>query len=287
MGAIYKKELKSYFTSMIGCVFLAIMLIIISIYFFVVNMLNMYAEMSTTLNAITFVIVLIMPIITMRTLAEENKQKTDQLLFTAPVSIVKIILGKYLALITLYGIGMAVICTYPIIMNMYGDAQIAQSYSSILGFFLMGAAYLAIGLFISSLTESQVIAGVISFIVMIFTYLMTNIAGLLPTGHVSQVVCLAVIVVVISCIAYIMMHNLVVTAAICIVGEAFVAIMYFVRPSFYDGLMVNILSWFSVVDRYRSFSLGIMDVSAMVYYLSVIFVFIFFTVMRIKKKRWS
>lgn len=287
MGAIYKKELKSYFTSMIGCVFLAIMLIIISIYFFVINMLNMYAEMSTTLNAITFVIVLIMPIITMRTLAEENKQKTDQLLFTAPVSVVKIILGKYLALITLYGIGMAVICTYPIIMNMYGDAQIAQSYSSILGFFLMGAAYLAIGLFISSLTESQVIAGVISFIVMIFTYLMTNIAGLLPTGHVSQVVCLAVIVVVISCIAYIMMHNLVVTAAICIVGEAFVAIMYFVRPSFYDGLMVNILSWFSVVDRYRSFSLGIMDVSAMVYYLSVIFVFIFFTVMRIKKKRWS
>ncbi len=287
MGAIYKKELKSYFTSMIGCVFLAIMLIIISIYFFVVNMLNMYAEMSTTLNAITFVIVLIMPIITMRTLAEENKQKTDQLLFTAPVSIVKIILGKYLALITLYGIGMAVICTYPIIMNMYGDAQIAQSYSSILGFFLMGAAYLAIGLFISSLTESQVIAGVISFIVMIFTYLMTNIAGLLPTGHLSQVVCLAVIVVIISCIAYIMMHNLVVTAAICIVGEAFVAIMYFVRPSFYDGLMVNILSWFSVVDRYRSFSLGIMDVSAMVYYLSVIFVFIFFTVMRIKKKRWS
>ena len=230
MGAIYKKELKSYFTSMIGCVFLAIMLIIISIYFFVVNMLNMYAEMSTTLNAITFVIVLIMPIITMRTLAEENKQKTDQLLFTAPVSIVKIILGKYLALITLYGIGMAVICTYPIIMNMYGDAQIAQSYSSILGFFLMGAAYLAIGLFISSLTESQVIAGVISFIVMIFTYLMTNIAGLLPTGHLSQVVCLAVIVVIISCIAYIMMHNLVVTAAICIVGEAFVAIMYFVRP---------------------------------------------------------
>ncbi len=287
MGAVYKKELKSYFTSMIGCVFLAIMLIIISIYFFVVNMLNMYAELSTTLSAITFVIVLIMPIITMRTLAEENRQKTDQLLFTAPVSVVKIIVGKYLALITLYGIGMAVICTYPLIMNMYGDAQIAQSYSSILGFFLMGAAYLAIGLFISSLTESQVIAGVISFIVMIFTYLMTNIASLLPTGHVSQVVCLAVIFVIIAVIAYMMMHNVIVTAAIFVCGEAFVAIMYFVRPSFYDGLIVNILSWFSVVDRYRSFSLGIMDVSAMVYYLSIIFIFIFFTVMRIKKKRWS
>ena len=271
MGAIYKKELKSYFTSMIGCVFLAIMLIIISIYFFVVNMLNMYAEMSTTLSAITFVIVLIMPIITMRTL----------------VSVTKIVLGKYLALLTLYAIGMAVICTYPIIMNMYGDAQIAQSYSSILGFFLMGAAYLAIGLFISSLTESQVIAGVISFIVMIFTYLMTNIAGLLPTGHVSQVMCICIIVAIIAFIAYLMMHNLVVSSVIFVIGEAFFIIMYFVRTSFYDGLILNILGWFSVVDRYRTFSLGIMDVSALVYYLSIVFVFIFFTVMRIKKKRWS
>ena len=287
MGAIYKKELKSYFTSMIGCVFLAIMLIIISIYFFVVNMLNMYAEMSTTLSAITFVIVLIMPIITMRTLAEENKQKTDQLLFTSPVSVTKIVLGKYLALLTLYAIGMAVICTYPIIMNMYGDAQIAQSYSSILGFFLMGAAYLAIGLFISSLTESQVIAGVISFIVMIFTYLMTSSAGLLPTGHVSQVMCICIIVAIIAFIAYLMMHNLVVSSVIFVIGEAFFIIMYFVRTSFYDGLILNILGWFSVVDRYRTFSLGIMDVSALVYYLSIVFVFIFFTVMRIKKKRWS
>lgn len=138
MGAIYKKELKSYFTSMIGCVFLAIMLVIIGLYFFIVNMLNMYAEMSTTLGAITFVIVLIMPIITMRTLAEENRQKTDQLLFTSPVSVTKIILGKYFALLTVYAIGILIVCTYPLIMNMYGDAQLAQSYSSILGFFLMG-----------------------------------------------------------------------------------------------------------------------------------------------------
>ena len=142
MGAIYKKELKSYFTSMIGCVFLAIMLIIVSLYFFIVNMLNMYAEMSTTLSAITFVIVLIMPIITMKTIADENRQKTDQLLFTSPISIPKIIAGKYFALLTLYGIGIMVICTYPLIMNMYGDAQLIQSYSSIAGFFLMGAAYL-------------------------------------------------------------------------------------------------------------------------------------------------
>ena len=287
MGAIYKKELKTYFTSMIGCVFLAIMLVIISIYFFVVNMLNRIADFSMALNAITFVIVLIIPIITMRTIAEENRQKTDQLLFTAPISVVKIVLGKYLALLTVYGMGMVVICAYPLIMNLYGEAQLAQSYSSILGFFLMGAAYLAIGLFISSLTESQVIAAVVSFIVMIFTYLMTSLASLLPSDHLSVVIIMAVVVAIVSVIAHLMMHNPIVTGVIFVIGEAALVILYFTIPSIYDGLIVNILSWFSVVDRFSIFSLGIMDISALVYYLSVIFVFVFFTVMKIKKKRWS
>lgn len=287
MGAVYKKELKSYFTSMIGCVFLAIMLIIISIYFFIVNMNSQYADFSTTLEAILFVIILIIPIVTMRTLAEENRQKTDQLLFTSPVSITKIILGKYFALITLYGIGIAVISTYPIIMSRYGEAQIIQSYSSIIGFFLIGAAYMAIGMFISSLTESQVIAAVISFIVMIFTYLMTNLVSMLPTDHISVWVAMGVIVLIIAAIAHLMMHKIIVTSGVFVVGEAALAVLYFVHPSFYDGLLVNIAEWFSVVKRYNSFSLGIMNISSLVYYVSIIFLFIFLTVMRIKKKRWS
>lgn len=287
MGAIYKKELKAYFTSMVGCVFLAILLVIIGIYFFVVNMLNMIADFSIALNAITFLVILIIPIITMRILAEENRQKTDQLLLTSPISISKIVIGKYLALLTLYGIDMIIICAYPFIMSMYGQAELAQSYSSILGFFLMGAAYISIGLFISSLTESQVIAAVISFIVMIFTYLMTSITNLLPTDHISVWIIMGVVVIIIATIAHLMMHKVVVTAGIVVVGEAAFAAIYFLHPSFYDGLIGNIAGWFSVVDRYSDFSLGIMNVSSLVYYISVVFVFLFLTIMRIKKKRWS
>lgn len=287
MGAIYKKELKTYFTSMIGCAFLAILLIIISIYFFVVNLLNMIADFSTALNAITFVVVLLIPIITMRIIAEENRQKTDQLLLTAPVSVTKIVLGKYLALVTLYGMAMLILCIYPLIMKMYGPAQLAQSYSSIFGFFLMGASYIAIGLFISSLTESQVIAAVVSFIVMIFTYLMSSLAQLLPSDHLSVCVIMGMIVAIIAVIAHMMLRKVYLTAGIFVAGEAAAIIIYFVKPSLYDGLIVNILSWFSVVARFGSFSLGIMDISALVYYLSVIFLFVFFTVLKIKKKRWS
>ena len=287
MGAIYKKELKAYFSSMIGCVFLAIILFITGIYFFVVNLLNMVADFSSVLSSISFLVILIIPIITMRIIAEENRQKTDQLLLTAPISITKVVLGKYLALLTLFGIDIAVMCVYPLIMSLYGDAEVVRSYSSIAGFFLMGAAYISIGLFISSLTESQVIAAVISFIVMILTYIMTSVTSILPNDNLSVCIIMGVIVLLIGVIAHFMMHNFVATAVIVAAGEAACALVYFLKPSLYDGLIGSIAGWFSVVDRFKSFYYGIMDISAMVYYISVIFVFLFLTVMRIKKKRWS
>ncbi|MBE5937324.1 MAG: ABC transporter [Lachnospiraceae bacterium] len=287
MFALYKKELKAYFTSMIGPVFLAILLVIIGIYFFVVNMLNMIADFSVALNAITFLVILIIPIITMRILAEENKQKTDQLLLTSPVSVGKIVAGKYLALLTLYAIDMVIICAYPMIMAKFGDAEIARSYSAILGFFLMGAAYIAIGMFISSLTESQVIAAVVSFIVMIFTYIMTSITNLLPTDHLSVWIVMGVVTIFVAIIAHGMMHNKIATGIIFVFGEAAFATIYFVKPELYDGLIGNIAGWFSVVDRYKDFSIGIMNITSLVYYISIVFVFLFLTIMRIKKKRWS
>lgn len=287
MGAIYIKELKAYFSSMIGCVFLAIVLFITGIYFFVANMLNMIADFSTVLSAILFLVILIIPIITMRIIAEENRQKTDQLLLTSPISITKIVVGKYLALLTLFGIDVAIMCAYPAIMSLYGEAELLRSYGSIFGFFLMGASYIAIGVFISSLTESQVIAAVVSFIVMILTYIMTNIASILPNDHLSVCITLCIFAVLFAVIAYFMMHNIVVSAVIVIGGVVASVIVYFNKPELFDGLIGNIASWFSVVDRFSDFYRGIMNISALVYYISVVFVFLFLTVMRIKKKRWS
>lgn len=287
MFAIYKKELRSYFTSMIGCVFIAILLFIISLYFFVVNLLNGLADFSIALNAITFVIVLLMPILTMRIIAEENKQKTDQLLLTSPVSITKIVLGKYLALLTVYGLAMLVLCIYPLIMKLYGPAQLPQSYSSIFGFFLMGGSYIAIGVFISSLTESQVIAAVVSYIAMILTYLMTSLTNLIPTDNVSTAITMGVAAILIAILSYVMMKSIIISVCVGILGAGAAALVYWLAPSMYDGLLPNVLSWFSVVARFGSFSLGIMDVTSLVYYLSVTFVFLFLTVMKIRKKSWS
>ena len=118
MLAIYKKELRSYFTSMIGWVFIAFMLVLVGLYFMVYNLLNGYTNFSYVFQGVQmFFVFLLVPVLTMRIVAEENRQKTDQLLYTAPVSISKIIMGKYLALITLFGLAMLVVCLYPLILS--------------------------------------------------------------------------------------------------------------------------------------------------------------------------
>ena len=170
MFAIYKKELKQYFHSMIGFVFLAFFIAIIGIYTWANNFYGKVGNFETTLSSSTFLFVLLIPILTMRVLAEEKHQKTDQLLYTAPISIGRVIIGKYLALITLFGIGVLFVGLYPLLLRHYGpdSVQLAPAYSALIGFFLLGAAYIAIGTFISSLTESQPIAAGGFFFVVFF-----------------------------------------------------------------------------------------------------------------------
>ena len=296
MFAVYKKELRSYFTSMIGWVFIAFFLVLVGLYFMVYNLMNGYTDFSVVFQGVQmFFILLLVPVLTMRIIAEENRQKTDQLLYTSPISVTKIILGKYFALVTLFGIAMLVVCVYPLIMSgiVKGAAtgmesvDFAIAYGSALGFFLLGAAYIAIGMFISSLTESQVIAAVASGVIMIFTYLMISLAELLPTGHSFVFWFLAVLVVVLAFVLNIWIHNGWLSALIGILAEVGLTITFILNTEAFDNLLGNTLSSISIVDRYNNFTLGIFDVSALIYYLSVCFLFVFITIQRIKKKRWN
>ena len=287
MIAVFKKELKSYFTSMIGFVFLAMFLVIVGLYFMIYNLINQSANFSYVLQGIQFLFILIVPVITMRIIAEENRQKTDQLLYTAPVSVSKVTAGKYLALVTLFGIGILIISLYPLILSGFGVVDFAIAYGSIFGFFLLGSAYIAMGLFISSLTESQVIAAVISFVVMLFTYLMTSLAQLLPSDNLSVLLMFIALTVVACIIIQMMMHNVWVTTLIGILCIAALVILYFIRPEIYDNLMVNVLGTVSIATRYDNFSLGIFDIGALIYYLSISFLFVFLTIQKVRKQRWS
>jgi ABC-2 type transport system permease protein len=287
MLAIYKKELRSYFTSMIGYVFIAIFLVIIGIYFVIQNLLYGVANLEQTLSSITFLVALLIPLLTMRLMAEENKQKTDQLLYTSPVNASSIVLGKFLAVFTIYGVVVLIVGTFPLIMKLYGSVPMASAYSGIMGFALLGAAYLSIGLFISSLTESQVVAAVITFIVFIFTILMDGIAGMLPSSNKAAVTIFAVLLVVVCAIIYLMVRNTTIAVGVGLLGGAALITVYYRKPTLLDGSVINVFGWVSVLNRYNSFAFGTLDVAAVVYYLSVTFLFIFLTTQMINKKRFS
>ena len=181
MWAIYKRELKSYFRSFIGFLFIAATLFFVSLYFFVYNLLSGYPYISYTISGVIFLFMITVPILSMRVMAEERHSKTDQLILTAPVSVGGIVVGKFLALLTIFMIPTAVVCTYPLIMKGYGSVPMGESYLAILAFFLYGMTSIAIGLLISSLTESQVIAAVVSFLVLFLGYMMSSICSLIST----------------------------------------------------------------------------------------------------------
>ncbi len=287
MLAIYKKELRSYFTSMIGYVFISVFLLIVGIFFVVQNLMSQSANIAYTLSGITFVFVLLVPLLTMRIMSEENKQKTDQLLYTSPVTANGIVLGKFFAVLTIFGMVMLITCLFPLIMSLYGTIPMASGYSSIFGFLLLGTAYLSIGIFISSLTESQVVAAVVTYIVFLLTILMDSIASVVPTSNKATVLIFAVAVIAICGLLYVLMHNVIISVLVCILGEGALAAIYFTKPTLFDGSLARVLDWFSVIKRYDTFSLGTFNVAAVVYYLSVTFLFGFLTTQVIMKKRWS
>lgn len=288
MFAIYKKELKQYFCSMIGFVFLAFFIAIISIYTWANNFYGGVGNFELTLSSSNFLFVLLIPILTMRVVAEERHQKTDQLLYTSPVSIGRIIIGKYLALLTLFGLGILFISLYPLLLSRYGETvQLATSYSALLGFFLLGAAYIAVGTFVSSLTESQPIAAVVSFLVLLLSVLITSIAGALPSDNVSQAVIVSVLWLVVAAVSYYMMHNITVALILAVLGEAVIWIIFAVKSSVYEGLVSDILNCAALSARFEDFTLGVLKYDVIVYYISVQFLFVFLTIQNIKKKRYS
>lgn len=182
MAAIYKRELKSFFNSFVGWLYVAVMIAVMGIYFLICNMLIGYPTISYVLQSIAFIVVFTIPILAMRSLSEERKYKTDQLILTSPVSVGRIVLGKYLAMVTVFAIPLIIIGLTPPILMFVGEFQTGMSYTSLFGFFLYGCLGLAIGLFVSSLTESVVIAAVLTLIIMFAGYIMSGICGILSNS---------------------------------------------------------------------------------------------------------
>lgn len=288
MLAIYKRELRSYFQSMVGCVFVAFLVLFTGIYFTAYNLTAGYPYFSYTLSGSLIVFIVGIPLITMRSFAEERKNKTDQLLLTAPVSLTKVVLGKYLAMATVVAIPNLVFCLFPLIIKMNGTAYLKVDYISIAVFFLLGCVYLAIGMFLSTLTESQIIAFITTFGVLLLLYLWDGIMEFLPS---SASGCMVGILLILSLIIFYIWQitsNWILSAvleAVCVIA---CVVSYLVKSSLYENLLSKLLGKLAFADIFTGITQNhIVDMSGIVLYLSVIIVFIFLTVQTIQKRRWS
>lgn len=287
MWTICKKEMRSYFTSMTGYVFIAFILLLTGIYFTAYNMNMGYPLFGYTLSSITFAFLIITPVLTMRSLAEEKKQKTDQLLFTSPVTVGQIVGGKYMALIGVFLIPILVMCFYPLIMSGFGTVSLPMSYTAIFGFFLLGCANIAVGLFLSSLTESQIIAAVLTFAVLFVCYMMEGIESLFGQAAYVSALFFAALILAVCIGIYQLLKNALAALAVGVVGEGALLAAYLLRQSMFEGAVQKFLEVFNITGHFSNFVDGMLDLTGVAYYLSVIVIFLFLTVQSIQKRRWS
>jgi len=287
MLAMFQKELRSYFTSAIGYIFIGTFLLITGIFFTMYNLLSASPSYNYTLQSLITIFLFIIPVLTMKIISEETKTKTDQLLFTSPLKIADIIVGKYLAALAIFTISLLITVIYPIILSTFGTIYASEILSGYIGIYLLGATLIAIGLFVSSLTESQVASAVICFGVLLFIFLIDNIEQALPSTRNASIVFVLIMVAIFSLFVYFSTKNIYAATVSTLVGLSVTITSYLVKKEAFDGLLQKVFGWFSLIKRYTLFSQGVLSLNSVVYYLSFIAAFIFLTIRVVDKRRWS
>ena len=287
MLAIIKKEFLTYFKSMTGYIFMACLLFFVGLFFVLNNLLGMSPQYNGVLSNITFVFMLIVPILTMRLLAEEARQKTDQLLLTSPISLSRIVLGKYLGAVSVLFLTLIITLIYPAILSTMGSVNWPEVIGGYVGLFLLGCSLIAVGLFISSITDNQVIAAVVTFTALLLIWFIDTIAKGLPTDRTSGIIFACILIAAVAFIFYMAAKNWIVSGGIMAAGLIGVFVGYRMKPAAFDGLIAKVLNWFSLLSRYDDFSMGVLNLSPIIYYISFSGIFLFLTVRMLEKKRWS
>lgn len=287
MLAVYQKEIKSYFNNLFGYLYIAIVVLFVGIFASFYHFKNMVADFAYTLDQSAIVILLVTPLLTMNIIAGERQKKTDQLLYSLPVSVTSTVVAKYFAMLTVFAIPMLIICVYPFVMSIFGTINFARTFGSIFAFFLMGSAILAIGMFISALTENQVISAIISFVVLLVIYFSNAIANMIPSDANVSFIALSILAIIFGIVVYIMVKNIIAALAVSALCEVVLAVLYTVKTTLFEGLFADVIGLISVYKRCANFYNGIFDLTAVVYFLSVIFLFVFLSIQAVEKRRWS
>ena len=287
MIAVLKHELRLYFQSLTAYVFGAFLLLVVGIGAMLYNLQAAVSNFEYVLSFSSMVFVVIVPILTMRVIAEERKQKTDQLLYSLPISTTAVVMGKYLALLLVYLVPLIFISIYPLIFSQYGEVYLLTSYGSLFAFFVMGAALIAVSVFISSLTENQGFAAGIGVAVILFNYFSVSLAEYTSATAFGSAVALFVISALIGWVIKNITRNETIGYGTGLALMFTTAIFYIVDSEKFEGLLPDIMKKLSLFDRFETFVNGVFDLTALVYFGSVIVLFLFLSVQSLEKRRYN
>lgn len=287
MIAVFKHELRLYFHSLTAYVFGAFLLAFVGIGAMLYNLQAAVSNFEFVLSFSSVVFVVIVPILTMRVIAEERRQKTDQLLYSLPISTTQVVLGKYLALLTVYILPLGIISLYPLLFSQYGDVYLLTSYGSLAAFFLMGGALIALGIFLSSLTDNQGFAAGLGIAVILLNYFSVSLSEYLSTTATGSAAALFVLAILFGILIRHMTgnENLAYATGLCLMAAT--TIGYLLNPDSFEGLLPGIMSKLSLFERLDVFVNGIFDMTAVCYYLSVAVFFLFLSVQSLEKRRYN
>ena len=286
MKAVFKHEIGLYYHGLLAYVFGAFLLEFIGIGAMMYNINRAVANFEYALGTFCIGFVALVPILTMRVMAEEKKQKTDQLLSLLPITGVDIVLGKYFAMAVVFVAPMLVACIYPFIFSFYGDVYLPTSYGALFAFICLGLALIAIGMFISSLTESQGMAAGICVVVMLFCYYSADLADYISSTA-FNVAALLVLSALLALLVRRLTRSDVAGLIVLVLCVAAIVITWLVSPDVLQTLLPDLMHKLSLFERFYTFVNGVFDVTAIIYYISVAVFFLFLCVQSWEKKRYN
>jgi ABC-2 type transport system permease protein len=287
MIAVLKHELRLYFHSLTAYVFGAFLLAFVGIGAMLYNIQAAVSNFEFVLSFGSLVFVVIVPVLTMRVIAEERKQKTDQLLYSLPITTTQVVLGKYLALLTVYLIPLCLICLYPLIFSQFGDVYLLTSYGSLTAFFIMGAALIALGIFISSLTDNQGFAAGVGIAVILLNFYSVSLSEYISSTAIGSVAAMCVMILALGAVVRYLTKNENLAFGVCLVLIAGMMVVYLVDATKFEGLLPALMTKLSLFERLNVFVNGVFDMTAIVYFFTVIVFFLFLSVQSLEKRRYN
>lgn len=287
MTAIFKREFKSCFTGMIGWVIAAVSLFFLGLYFTNRNFLYASSDFASVLYTMTMIMLFLLPAISMRSFAEERKNKTDQLLLTSPVSIPAIVAGKFLAELAVFALPLAVAVVMPLLLQAFGTVSLVAAYSALLGYLLLGGACLAVGTWISALTENQILAYLATFGALLVAYLMNGIQTMFTTGNLLAFIVFMIVLLVAAVLVGVICKRLAAGAVVFCAGAVVLFVLFQLRPAWLLTAFNAVLSALALFEPFKDIVGGMFSIPAIVYYLSVMGLFLFLTGQALARRRWN